>query len=162
MYTTKYSSQHFHVSVAEILSSGSDPKEETGLLIYSTVKLFAGYNTDDARCYSFTASPTSTEWTRFTFLLKKNLDTRIFLNNVKEGTHDHPDHPGASYALNSAKVINLASSLASFLSWSVENIQLSDLSLWIDIPAGGGDWEDWAEDLPNVLGNFVLLIDRNL
>ena len=93
-------------------------------------------------------------------MLKKNFDTRIFLDNVKVSQHEHPPD---SFPLNSAKVINLASGLSwnSFPSWGVENIQLSDLSLWIDIPGGGG-WETWAGvTLPETLGNDLLLVDYN-
>ena len=89
-------------------------------------------------------------------MLKENLDTRIFLDNVKVSSHEHPDE---TYLLNSEKMINLASrmSLSSFGWGSFENIQLSDLSVWRDIPGGGNSWENWASDtLPKSLGNFTL------
>ncbi len=143
------------------MSSGSDPKDETGFLIYSLAKFYAQYHTVSDYCYSWADPLTSTEWTRVTFMLKDNLDTRIFLNNVKESTHAHPTHQGNNLPLNSAKVVNLASSLSSYQWWSVENIQLSDLSLWIDITSDGS-WDDWAANLPNVLGNVLLLIDCSL
>ena len=88
-------------------------------------------------------------------MLKENLETRIFLDNVKVSSHELP---GGTYPLNSEKVINLASrlSLSSFGWGSFENIQLSDLSVWRDIP-GGGNWENWASDtLPKSLGIFTL------
>lgn len=147
----------FNTSDAEILSYGSDPVGETGLLIFSESKIKAQYHAVDADCYSKTSPLSTTEWTRFTFMLKKNFHTRIFLDNVKVSQHEHPPY---SFPLNSAKVINLASSLSSnsFPSWTVENIQLSDLSLWIDIPGGGG-WDTWAGvTLPETLGNDLFLL----
>ncbi|XP_078345359.1 neuropilin-1a-like [Oculina patagonica] len=134
---------------AGILSSGSNPKDETGLLIYSSSKLKAQYHTLNEDCYTKAQPLPSTEWARFTFMLKNNKDTRIFLNNARVSpSNEHPS--GFVFPLNSAKVVNLASSLSSFQWWSVENIQLSDLSLWIDITSDGS-WDDWAENLPDVL-----------
>ena len=140
----------FNSSDAEILSSGSDPGEETGMLIYSQSKLKAQYQATEASCYSKTNPLSSTQWTRFTFVLKKNFDTRIFLDNVNVGSHEHPDD---DWSLNSEKTVNLATHLSFPGWWSVENIQLSDLSLWRDIPRGGS-WETWAGvTLPETLGN---------
>lgn len=147
----------FYSSDAGILSSGSNPKDETGLSIFSADKLWAVYHMEDAHCSSYADPLTTTEWTRFTFVWKDNKDTRIYLNNVK---FDTDDHPGDSFTKNSAKVINLASSLSSSQWWSIENIQLSDLSLWINIPSG--DWQTWAEGLPDVLGKVLSLTDYNL
>ena len=141
------------------MSSGSDPVDETGLLIFSQSEIKAQYQTVGAQCYSKTSPLSSTEWTRFTFMLKENLETRIFLDNVKVSSHELP---GGTYPLNSEKVINLASrlSLSSFGWGSFENIQLSDLSVWRDIP-GGGNWENWASDtLPKSLG--ILTLNLNL
>ena len=61
-------------------------------------------------------------------------------------------HTGDSFTLNTAVVINLACTLSSHSSWSAENIQLSDLSLWTDIP---NDHYGWAKgSLPGVLGTY--------
>ena len=84
---------------------------------------------------------------------KDNKDTRIYLDNVK---FDTDSHPSEVFTKNSAKVINLASSMSYFSWWSVENIQLSDLTLWKDL-FSGVNWDDWALDLPNVLGKILLL-----
>lgn len=151
-----YSFRNF-ISDAGILSSGSNPKEETGLTIFSEHELWAVYHMENAHCSSYAGPLTATDWTRFTFVWKENKDTRIYLNDVR---FDTDVHPGDSYAKNSAKVINLGSSLSSSQRWSIENIQLSDLSLWINIPSG--DWETWAEGLPDVLGNVLSFIDCNL
>ena len=149
-------SRIFNSSAAEMLSSGSDPGDETGLLIYSESSMKAQYQTTDAQCFTKNSPLSSTEWTRFTFMLKRNFDTRIFLDNVKVGSHGSP---GETYLLNSEKVINLASRLSFFQWWSVQNIQLSDLSLWRDIPAG---WDIWAGlTLPETLGNDLFLVDCN-
>ena len=142
----------FDSSDAEMLSSGSDPADDTGLLIYSQSSLKAQYQSAEASFYSKTSPLSSTEWTRFTFMLKKNFDTRLFLDNVNVGSHVDQDE---DWPLNSEKTINLASHLSFFGWWSVENIQLSDLSLWRDIPRGGG-WETWAGvTLPETLGNAL-------
>ena len=141
------------------MSSGSDPDDDTGMLIFSESVLKAQYQTAEASCYTKTSPLSSTEWTRFTFMLRNNSETRIFLDNVNVGSYEHPDD---EWPLNSEKVINLASRLSSFGWWSVENIQLSDLSLWKDIP-GGGSWETWAGvTLPQTLGNDLFLVDCNL
>ena len=121
--------------------------------------LKAQYQSAEALGYSKTSPLPSTEWTRFTFMLKKNFDTRIFLDNVNVGS---PEREDDEFPLNPEKMINLASRLSFFEWWSVENIQLSDLSLWRDIP-GGGDWETWAGvTLPETLGNVLFLFRRNL
>jgi len=151
--------RHLKSSDAEILSSGSDPGNDTGVLVYSESMLKAQYQSAEALGYSKTSPLPSTEWTRFTFMLKKNFDTRIFLDNVNVGS---PEREDDEFPLNPEKMINLASRLSFFEWWSVENIQLSDLSLWRDIP-GGGDWETWAGvTLPETLGNVLFLFRRNL
>lgn len=119
------------------------------MLIYDFSSGFRGqYRAVDERSDSKT-SLTSTEWTRVTFVRKDNGDPHLLLNNdvVSQGTHT-----GDSFTLNTAIVINLASTLSSHSSWSAENIQLSDLSLWTDIP---NDLDGWAKgSLPGVLGTY--------
>ena len=122
------------------------------MLIYSQSVIKAQYQSTEAQAYSKTSPLPSSEWTRFTFMLKANFDTRIFLDNVNAGS---PQRVDDEFPLNSEKVISLASRLSLFAWWSVENIQLSDLSLWRDIP-GDGDWETWAGvTLPETLGRLL-------
>lgn len=120
------------------MSSGRYPFNETGMLISkSSTALKAQYHsTMDS--YVETKEPfTSIDWTRVTFRLKENDQAFIYLNNVKVNRLKQKHHPSADYKSNSAKVINLASmsswgNVSSSQMWAVENIQLSDLSLWID------------------------------
>lgn len=140
------------------MSSGRYPVNETGMLLYSSTKLEGQYHTIEKDCHVETDHPfSSTKWTRVTFMLKDNDDTRIFLDNVRVPQIDRKQHFPPHYVLNSAKVINLASmsSLANMSSskiWNVENIQLSDLSLWID-----SESESWAErELPATLGTIAM------
>ena len=119
------------------MSSGRYPFNETGMLINkSSTALKAQYHsTKDS--YVETKEPfTSIDWTRVTFRLKENDEAFIYLNNVKVNRHKQKHHPSADDKSNSAKVINLASmsswgNASSSQMWAVENIQLSDLSLWI-------------------------------
>ena len=119
------------------MSSGTYPFNETGMLINkSSTALKAQYHsTMDS--YVETKEPfTSIDWTRVTFRLKENDQAFIYLNNVKVNRLKQKHHPSADYKSNSAKVINLASmsswgNVSSSQMWAVENIQLSDLSLWI-------------------------------
>ena len=119
------------------MSSGRYPFNETGMLINkSSTALKAQYHsTKDS--YVETKEPfTSIDWTRVTFLLKKNDDAIIYLNNVEVDQDKYKRGRSAAYKSNSAKVINLASmsswgNASSSQMWAVENIQLSDLSLWI-------------------------------
>ena len=119
------------------MSSGRYPFNETGMLISkSSTALKAQYHsTMDS--YVETKEPfTSIDWTWVTFQLKENDQAFIYLNNVKVNRHKQKHHPSADYKSNSAKVINLASmsswgNVSSSQMWAVENIQLSDLSLWI-------------------------------
>lgn len=119
------------------MSSGRYPFNETGMLINkSSTALKAQYHsTKDS--YVETKEPfTSIDWTRVTFLLKKNDDAIIYLNNVEVDQDKYKRGRSAAYKSNSAKVINLASmsswgNVSSSQMWAVENIQLSDLSLWI-------------------------------
>ena len=120
------------------MSSGRYPFNETGMLINkSSTALKAQYHsTMDS--YVETKEPfTSIDWTRVTFRLKKNDDAIIYLNNVEVDQDKYKRGRSAAYKSNSAKVINLASmsswgNVSSSQMWAVENIQLSDLSLWID------------------------------
>ena len=119
------------------MSSGRYPFNETGMLINkSSTALKAQYHsTNDS--YVETKEPfTSIDWTRVTFRLKKNDDAIIYLNNVEVDQDKYKHGRSAAYKSNSAKVINLASmsswgNVSSSQMWAVENIQLSDLSLWI-------------------------------
>ena len=119
------------------MSSGRYPFNETGMLINkSSTALKAQYHsTNDS--YVETKEPfTSIDWTRVTFRLKKNDDAIIYLNNVEVDQDKYKRGRSAAYKSNSAKVINLASmsswgNVSSSQMWAVENIQLSDLSLWI-------------------------------
>ena len=119
------------------MSSGRYPFNETGMLINkSSTALKAQYHsTNDS--YVETKEPfTSIDWTRVTFRLKKNDQALIYLNNVMINRDKHKHNRSADYKSNSAKVINLASmsswgNVSSSQMWAVENIQLSDLSLWI-------------------------------
>ena len=119
------------------MSSGRYPFNETGMLINkSSTALKAQYHsTMDS--YVETKEPfTSIDWTRVTFRLKKNDEALIYLNNVKVDQDKYKRRRSAAYKSNSAKVINLASmsswgNVSSSQMWAVENIQLSDLSLWI-------------------------------
>ena len=119
------------------MSSGRYPFNETGMLINkSSTALKAQYHsTMDS--YVETKEPfTSIDWTRVTFRLKKNDDAIIYLNNVEVDQDKYKRGRSAAYKSNSAKVINLASmsswgNVSSSQMWAVENIQLSDLSLWI-------------------------------
>ena len=119
------------------MSSGRYPFNETGMLINkSSTALKAQYHsTKDS--YVETKEPfTSIDWTRVTFRLKKNDDAIIYLNNVEVDQDKYKHGRSAAYKSNSAKVINLASmsswgNVSSSQMWAVENIQLSDLSLWI-------------------------------
>ena len=117
------------------MSSGRYPFNETGMLINkSSTALKAQYHSTMGS-YVETKEPfTSIDWTRVTFRLKENDQALIYLNNVMVNRDKH--HGSADYKLNSAKVINLASmsswgNVSSSQMWAVENIQLSDLSLWI-------------------------------
>ena len=120
------------------MSSGRYPFNETGMLISkSSTALKAQYHsTMDS--YVETKEPfTSIDWTRVTFRLKKNFDALIYLNNVEVDQDKYKRRRSVAYKSNSAKVINLASmsswgNVSSSQMWAVENIQLSDLSLWID------------------------------
>ena len=120
------------------MSSGRYPFNETGMLINkSSTALKAQYHsTKDS--YVETKEPfTSIDWTRVTFRLKKNFDALIYLNNVEVDQDKYKRRRSVAYKSNSAKVINLASmsswgNASSSQMWAVENIQLSDLSLWID------------------------------
>ena len=120
------------------MSSGTYPFNETGMLINkSSTALKAQYHsTMDS--YVETKEPfTSIDWTRVTFRLKKNDDAIIYLNNVEVDQDKYKRGRSAAYKSNSGKVINLASmsswgNVSSSQMWAVENIQLSDLSLWID------------------------------
>ncbi|XP_022788295.1 MAM and LDL-receptor class A domain-containing protein 1-like [Stylophora pistillata] len=117
------------------MSSGRYPFNETGLLISNSAKALRGqyHSTKDAQVetrYPFT----SMSWTRVTFRLTKNYNTFIYLNN-KKGDQDKY-HTTAPYESNLARVLNLASmsswgNVSSTQMWAVENIQLSDVSLWI-------------------------------
>lgn len=128
------------------MSSGRYPFNETGMLINkSSTALKAQYHsTMDS--YVETKEPfTSIDWTRVTFRLKKNDDAIIYLNNVEVDQDKYKRGRSAAYKSNSAKVINLASmsswgNVSSSQMWAVENIQLSDLSLWI-----GSIGEEFAE-----------------
>ena len=128
------------------MSSGRYPFNETGMLINkSSTALKAQYHsTMDS--YVETKEPfTSIDWTRVTFRLKKNDDAIIYLNNVEVDQDKYKRGHSAAYKSNSAKVINLASmsswgNVSSSQMWAVENIQLSDLSLWI-----GSIGEEFAE-----------------
>ena len=128
------------------MSSGRYPFNETGMLINkSSTALKAQYHsTMDS--YVETKEPfTSIDWTRVTFRLKKNDQALIYLNNVMVNRDKHKHNRSADYKSNSAKVINLASmsswgNVSSSQMWAVENIQLSDLSLWI-----GSIGEEFAE-----------------
>ena len=119
------------------MSSGRYPFNETGMLINkSSTALKAQYHsTKDS--YVETKEPfTSIDWTRVTFRLKKNFDALIYLNNVEVDQDKYKRRRSVAYKSNSAKVINLASmsswgNVSSSQMWAVENIQLSDLSLWI-------------------------------
>lgn len=119
------------------MSSGRYPFNETGMLINkSSTALKAQYHsTKDS--YVETKEPfTSIDWTRVTFRLKKNFEALIYLNNVEVDQDKYKRRRSAAYKSNSAKVINLASmsswgNVSSSQMWAVENIQLSDLSLWI-------------------------------
>lgn len=119
------------------MSSGRYPFNETGMLINkSSTALKAQYHsTKDS--YVETKEPfTSIDWTRVTFRLKKNFDALIYLNNVEVDQDKYKRRRSVAYKSNSAKVINLASmsswgNASSSQMWAVENIQLSDLSLWI-------------------------------
>ena len=120
------------------MSSGRYPFNETGLLISkSSTALKAQYHST-VDSYVETKEPfTSIDWTRVTFRLKKNDDAIIYLNNVEVDQDKYKRGRSAAYKSNSAKVINLASmsswgNVSSSQMWAVENIQLSDLSLWID------------------------------
>ena len=120
------------------MSSGRYPFNETGLLISkSSTALKAQYHST-VDSYVETKEPfTSIDWTRVTFRLKKNDQALIYLNNVMVNRDKHKHNRSADYKSNSAKVINLASmsswgNVSSSQMWAVENIQLSDLSLWID------------------------------
>lgn len=128
------------------MSSGRYPFNETGMLINkSSTALKAQYHsTKDS--YVETKEPfTSIDWTRVTFRLKKNDEALIYLNNVKVDQDKYKRRRSAAYKSNSAKVLNLASmsswgNASSSQMWAVENIQLSDLSLWI-----GSIGEEFAE-----------------
>lgn len=128
------------------MSSGTYPFNETGMLINkSSTALKAQYHsTMDS--YVETKEPfTSIDWTRVTFRLKKNDDAIIYLNNVEVDQDKYKRGRSAAYKSNSGKVINLASmsswgNVSSSQMWAVENIQLSDLSLWI-----GSIGEEFAE-----------------
>lgn len=119
------------------MSSGRYPFNETGMLINkSSTALKAQYHsTKDS--YVETKEPfTSIDWTRVTFRLKKNFEALIYLNNVEVDQDKYKRRRSVAYKSNSAKVINLASmsswgNVSSSQMWAVENIQLSDLSLWI-------------------------------
>ena len=132
------------------MSSGSEPVDGTGLLIYYFSGALRGeYRAIDEHSQSRGQQQPGTGWTRVTFIRKDNGDPHLLLDDVVVSQDDHnPD----TFALNSDVVINLASTMSSQSSWSVENIQLSDLSLWIDIP---NDHDGWAEgELPGVLGKY--------
>lgn len=128
------------------MSSGRYPFNETGMLINkSSTALKAQYHsTKDS--YVETKEPfTSIDWTRVTFRLKKNDQAFIYLNNVEVDQDKYKRDRSAAYKSNSARVINLASmsswgNVSSSQMWAVENIQLSDLSLWI-----GSIGEQFAE-----------------
>ena len=134
------------------MSSGRYPFNETGMLISkSSTALKAQYHSTVDN-YVETKEPfTSIDWTRVTFRLKENDRALIYLNNVMVNRDKH--HRSADYKLNSAKVINLASmsswgNVSSSQMWAVENIQLSDLSLWI----GSSGKEFYERKLRAMLG----------
>ena len=126
----------------------------TGLSIHYWSGALRGEYRDTDKVSQSRAQFPSKEWTRVTFVRKKNGDPFLLIDNA---LNNQNDHQGASFTLNSAAIITLASTLPSISdSWRAENIQLSDLSLWTDIPS---DHDGWARDvLPIKLGRFHLVI----